>query len=55
MIFNRNLMFVILREQSGNLIQIPNSLLFQKIFKVSGGEDRSLFEALEGKIVSDRS
>lgn len=54
-VIDRNLMFVILREQSGNLIQIPNSLLFQKIFKVSGGEDRSLFEALEGKTVSDRS
>ena len=29
-VIDRNLMFVILREQSGNLIQIPNSLLFQK-------------------------
>jgi small-conductance mechanosensitive channel len=48
-VVDRNLMFVVLREPSGNLIQIPNNLFLQKMFKVSGREDRSLFEALEPK------
>lgn len=54
-VIDRNLMFVMLREQSGNLIQIPNYLFFQKIFKVGGADDRSLFEALEAKASSERS
>lgn len=52
-VIDRNLMFVTLREKTGNLIQIPNYLLFQKVFRVSGGEDRSLFEALEVKAASE--
>jgi len=53
-VIDRNLMFVSLREQNENLIHIPNYLLFQKIFKVSGGDDPSLFEALEAKTSSSR-
>ena len=34
---DRNLMFTVLREESGSLLQIPNNLFFQKIFRVSGG------------------
>ena len=34
---DRNLMFTVLREDSGSLLQIPNNLFFQKIFRVSGG------------------
>lgn len=52
---DRNLMFVTLREENGNLIQVPNALLFQKMFKVGGGEGRSFFEALEAKAASERS
>jgi small-conductance mechanosensitive channel len=32
----RNLMFTTLSEESGSVIQIPNTLFFQKIFRVSG-------------------
>ena len=54
-VIDRNLLFVTLREESGNLIQVPNALLFQKMFKVSGGEDRSFFEALEAKAAPKQS
>jgi len=33
---DRNLMFTVLREESGSVLQIPNNLFFQKIFRVSG-------------------
>jgi small-conductance mechanosensitive channel len=33
---DRNLMFTTLREDSGSLLQIPNNLFFQKMFRVSG-------------------
>jgi small-conductance mechanosensitive channel len=33
---DRNLMFTTLREESGTLLQIPNNLFFQKMFRVSG-------------------
>jgi small-conductance mechanosensitive channel len=33
---DRNLMFTVLREDSGSVLQIPNNLFFQKIFRVSG-------------------
>ncbi|WP_084810570.1 mechanosensitive ion channel family protein [Bradyrhizobium sp. NAS80.1] len=33
---DRNLMFTTLREESGTVLQIPNNLFFQKIFRVSG-------------------
>jgi len=29
-------MFTILREESGIVLQIPNNLFFQKMFRVSG-------------------
>ncbi|WGS18705.1 MULTISPECIES: mechanosensitive ion channel family protein [unclassified Bradyrhizobium] len=32
----RNLMFTTLREESGSVLQIPNNLFFQKMFRVSG-------------------
>jgi len=32
----RNLMFTVLREEGGSVLQIPNNLFFQKIFRVSG-------------------
>jgi len=42
-----NLMFVVLRENNGAIIQIPNNLFFQKMFRVSGGGNKSLFEEYE--------
>jgi len=33
---DRNLLFTTLREDNGSVIQIPNNLFFQKIFRVSG-------------------
>src|SRR6516164_1002111 len=38
----RNLMFTTLSEDSGSVLQIPNSLFFQKIFRVSGDQKTSL-------------
>jgi small-conductance mechanosensitive channel len=33
---DRNLMFTVLREESGSVLQIPNNLFFQKMFRVGG-------------------
>jgi hypothetical protein len=30
-------MFTVLREDSGALLQVPNNLFFQKMFRVHGG------------------
>jgi small-conductance mechanosensitive channel len=46
-VIDRNLMFVVVREDGGAIIQIPNNLFFQKMFKVSGGSAKSLFEEYE--------
>ena len=35
-VIDRNLMFTTLGEESGSVLQIPNNLFFQKIFRVSG-------------------
>ena len=34
---DRNLMFTALREEGGTVLQVPNNLFFQKIFRVGGG------------------
>ena len=34
-VVGRNLMFTTLSEESGSVLQIPNSLFFQKVFRVS--------------------
>jgi small-conductance mechanosensitive channel len=34
---DRNLMFTALREDGGTVLQIPNNLFFQKMFRVGGG------------------
>jgi small-conductance mechanosensitive channel len=46
-VIDSNLMFVVVREDGGALIQIPNNLFFQKMFRVTGRSDPSLFEVLE--------
>src|SRR5262249_37948060 len=35
-VVGRNLMFTTLSEDSGSVLQVPNSLFFQKMFRVSG-------------------
>ncbi len=37
----RNLMFTVMREESGARLHVPNNLFFQKIFRVSQGEQPS--------------
>jgi hypothetical protein len=39
-------MFTALRESGGAVLQVPNNLFFQKIFRVADGS-QYLFEALE--------
>ena len=46
-VIDRNLMFVVVREDSGAIIQIPNNLFFQRMFKVSGSSNKTLFEEYE--------
>jgi small-conductance mechanosensitive channel len=47
-VIDSNLMFVVARESSGAVIQIPNNLFFQKMFRVSStSTDRTLFEQYE--------
>ncbi|HWM46966.1 MAG TPA: mechanosensitive ion channel family protein [Xanthobacteraceae bacterium] len=45
-VIDRNLMFTTLREDDGSILQIPNNLFFQKIFRVLDRNDRFLFEEL---------
>jgi small-conductance mechanosensitive channel len=52
-VIDSNLMFVVVRESSGAVIQIPNNLFFQKMFRVKGGNNKSLFEQYE--LDSDRA
>lgn len=53
-IIDSNLMFVILREDGGSVIQVPNNLFFQKMFRVIGRNDPSLFEVLESRAAEGR-
>jgi len=46
-VIDSNLMFVVVRESSGAVIQIPNNLFFQKAFRVRGSNNKSLFEQYE--------
>jgi small-conductance mechanosensitive channel len=46
-VIDRNLMFTMLRDENGNLLQVPNNLFFQKMFRVTDPGKPSLFESLE--------
>ena len=48
-VIDRNLMFTVLRDEEGNLLQVPNNLFFQKMFRVSDRGKPSLFECLENE------
>jgi small-conductance mechanosensitive channel len=45
-VIDRNMMFTVMREESGALLQIPNNLFFQKMFRVSRSQELSYFEKL---------
>jgi small-conductance mechanosensitive channel len=45
----RNMMYTIIREESGALLHVPNNLFFQKMFRVSGSAELSHFERFEGR------
>jgi small-conductance mechanosensitive channel len=47
---DRNMMFTTLREEGGSILQIPNNLFFQKMFRVSGTRTPSMFEAFEADV-----
>jgi len=46
-VIDRNMMFTAIREDGGSILQVPNNLFFQKIFRVSGNAELSHFEYLE--------
>jgi small-conductance mechanosensitive channel len=46
-VIDNNLMFLKLRESSGAVMHIPNNLFFQKMFRVTGTQNRSAFEEFE--------
>jgi small-conductance mechanosensitive channel len=48
-VIDTNLMFIVVRESSGALIQIPNNLFFQKMFRVRGNNTKTLFEEYESQ------
>jgi len=48
-VIDRNMMFTVVREESGALLHVPNNLFFQKIFRVSGSSELSHFELLESQ------
>jgi small-conductance mechanosensitive channel len=48
-VIGRNMMFTVVRKQNGTLLQVPNNLFFQKMFRVSGNRELSYFEYLENR------
>jgi small-conductance mechanosensitive channel len=48
-VIDANLMFIVVRENSGAVIQIPNNLFFQKMFRVRGNDTKTLFEQYESE------
>jgi small-conductance mechanosensitive channel len=46
-VIDTNLMFIVVREKGGAVIQIPNNLFFQKMFRVSGNIPKTQFEEFE--------
>ncbi len=48
-VIDRNMMFTVMRAEDGSLLQVPNNLFFQKIFRVTGNGEQSYFELLESQ------
>jgi small-conductance mechanosensitive channel len=51
-VIDNNLMFIVVRESSGTVLNIPNNLLFQKMFRVTGRGSKTLFEEYESRTSS---
>ncbi len=47
-VIGHNMMFTAIREEGGSILQVPNNLFFQKVFRVSGGAEPSFFKSLHG-------
>ena len=47
---DRNMMFTTLREEGGSILQVPNNLFFQRMFRVAGPPTQSMFESFEEDI-----
>jgi small-conductance mechanosensitive channel len=45
-VIDRNLMYTALRDDDGSVIQVPNNLFFQKMFRVIDRNDRLQFDEL---------
>ncbi len=48
-VFARNLMFTVIREENGERLHVPNNLFFQKIFRVSQGDQLSRSEQTQAQ------
>jgi small-conductance mechanosensitive channel len=46
-VIERNLMFTVLREKQGTILQVPNNMFFQKMFRVTDSEERYPLESLQ--------
>ena len=48
-VIDRNLMFTVLRDERGFVLQVPNNIFFQKMFRVADRRKKSLFEIFESE------
>ena len=48
-VIDRNLMFTVLRDERGFVLQVPNNIFFQKMFRVADSRKKSLFEIFESE------
>ena len=48
-VIDRNLMFTVLRDERGFVLQVPNNTFFQKMFRVADSRKKSLFEIFESE------
>ena len=48
-VIDRNLMFTVLRDEHGFVLQVPNNTFFQKMFRVADSRKKSLYEIFESE------
>jgi hypothetical protein len=48
-VIDRNMMFTVLREEGGSVLQVPNNLFFQRVFRVADSEQQYFFELFESR------
>jgi small-conductance mechanosensitive channel len=49
-VVDRNMMFTVLREDAGSVLNIPNNLFFQRIFRVTSGTSKSAAEPESSRV-----